>query len=578
MLQERIRQAGKGLPLWIGDFREEARLAEHAELVLVLETPDGEERSFLWPVPFWKSEDERQLILAYLAAAVFNTLSCFGGASLTLYVPASSPELLSVAEELRALFQIDSQKRSGYGKVVQISDRLCRASGKGRFQFRVRVGAPVRTVSEKTPGEAALSSRLRRLTGKAARGLYCGIDVGGTDIKAAVSLDGRLLCTKEYDWNPASFSTMEELTEPVVLLARLLRLAPCLPDRAEFASALRKDADLAGMRAFVTQAERGLTEALPRFDGIGLSFPDVVVKDRILGGETPKTKGIRENRALDYEAELQKLSRLGETLAPLCRAGVRVRITNDGNAAAFTSAVEMACQDQVLDGGVFAHSLGTDLGTGWLPPDGSFRPYVLEMYDFFLDLGSFPQRIFAPEDVRSSLSENSGLPDARKYLGQAAAFRYAYEKKPSLLEGFLSYSGDKITLSTAPVDQRKPCLEHLMQQAEQGDAEACEIFRQIGRNLGQISREIAFLLQPEVERRYLFGRFVKSPRCFRLLQEGCGEIMPSLTLCPADASLASSPLMRQLAQQSGVTVAQFGQAVGAIYLGAYQEDMDHETK
>ena len=39
-----------------------------------------------------------------------------------------------------------------------------------------------------------------------------------------------------------------------------------------------------------------------------------------------------------------------------------------------------------------------------------------------------------------------------------------------------------------------------------------------------------------------------------------------------------SPLMLQLAARSDVTVAQFGQAVGAVYFGALQEDREHETK
>ena len=114
---------------------------------------------------------------------------------------------------------------------------------------------------------------------------------------------------------------------------------------------------------------------------------------------------------------------------------------------------------------------------------------------------------------------------------------------------------------------RKPCLAHLMEQATEGNPAAQSVFRQIGRNVGQISREMRWLMQPRTDVRYLFGRFVKHPACFRLLQEGCREIVPDLRLEAADEDLMCTPLMRQLPEH-GVTVAQFGQAVGAMYYAA----------
>ena len=54
--------------------------------------------------------------------------------------------------------------------------------------------------------------------------------------------------------------------------------------------------------------------------------------------------------------------------------------------------------------------------------------------------------------------------------------------------------------------------------------------------------------------------------------------MPELELIPADDTLACSPLMLQLAAREDATVAQFGQAVGAVYFGVLQEEKDDETK
>ena len=110
-----------------------------------------------------------------------------------------------------------------------------------------------------------------------------------------------------------------------------------------------------------------------------------------------------------------------------------------------------------------------------------------------------------------------------------------------------------------------------MAEAERGHTGAEEIFRRIGRHLAQVNREMQRILRPETAERFLYGRFVKRARCFALIREGCASILPELSLIAADESLACSPLMRALARRRDVTVAQFGQAVGAIYY-AWTED------
>jgi hypothetical protein len=104
-----------------------------------------------------------------------------------------------------------------------------------------------------------------------------------------------------------------------------------------------------------------------------------------------------------------------------------------------------------------------------------------------------------------------------------------------------------------------------MRAAAGGDPGAGEVFRQIGRNLAVVSRELDYLLHPETDARWLFGRFVKSERCFALLREGFAEGAPRLRLENGGDALAETPLMRQLAARADATVAQFAQAVGAIY-------------
>jgi hypothetical protein len=214
---------------------------------------------------------------------------------------------------------------------------------------------------------------------------------------------------------------------------------------------------------------------------------------------------------------------------------------------------------------VIAHSLGTDLGTGWLTEEGTIPALPLEMYDMILDLGSFQSRAYPPQDLRSTRNENSGLPGARRYMGQAAAYRLAYKRKAALLDGFTARDGELLTIAAQPQDLRKPCLEHLMQRAEAGDEDACAVFRDIGESLSVTAREMEYLLDPAAKNRFLFGRFVKRPAVFRLLEEGFSRGIEGVRLIPSDENLADTPLMRALANAPDATVAQFGQAVGAIY-------------
>ena len=84
--------------------------------------------------------------------------------------------------------------------------------------------------------------------------------------------------------------------------------------------------------------------------------------------------------------------------------------TNDGPMAAFTAAVEQAAAGADVSRGFFAHTLGTELGTGWVRPDGSIPEIPLEVYNFIIDLGSFPQKQYDANDVRSINNFNTLLP------------------------------------------------------------------------------------------------------------------------------------------------------------------------
>lgn len=577
MLTELLEEARADRPLWLPDLR--AAFLDDPDarpVTLRLTLHDGSRRDFPCALPRWNTPEERALITDFFYACVYNCLAACSGRELRFFFDASDAELCALYDSLEAVFQLREKTRSGYGKVVSIAGRIAASYGGPAFRFEKEHLAAYEPLPEKISSRAAapLDEKLRAIVRRASGLALCGVDVGGTDIKLAASRGDRLVCTKEYDWNPAGCATAEEITEPILLLTRLMRA--CLAEEhallpvavsAALAKALEKDAPDALIREAVEDAESFLGAEIDVLDGVGLSFPDIVIADRILGGETPKTGGMRRNTAVDYEAAFAKLSGLREALLALCRKDGRVRITNDGSIAAFTAAMELSesAEAGMLTEGVVAHSLGTDLGTGWLTPDGVIPALPMEMYDLILDLGSFRARVYLPEDLRSTRNENSGLPGARRYMGQAAAYRLAWKRDPKLLEGFTARSGELLVIPTEPEDLRKPCLEHLMERAEEGDENACAVFREIGGSLAAVAKEMQYLLHPEARVRFLFGRFVKRPGVFALLREGFSASVEGIELIPSDEELAKTPLMRALAASSDVTVAQFGQAVGSIY-------------
>ena len=542
MVRQWLDAGADNRPVWLSDVRERcAAMPGAARTVLQLTVPDGGQRDYPLSIPRWGNSEERDFVLEYVCACVFNLLSVPGGRRLAFYFDQTDGALSALLQEIPQVFQVNAGKRDGCGKVVNIADRVCRSFGAEPFQFAFLDMAGYIPAPPAARPAPALTGRLLRAAERCQAGLYCGVDIGGTDIKLVLARDGQLAEIREYDWNPALSPTAEGIIGPI--------------------------------RALIQEAvDKSAPGAL--LDGLGISFPDVVIGGRVVGGETPKTQGIR-HYAPDYESEFAKITALADHLAPLCVPGAPIRVTNDGHMAAFTAAIELAhCgRGGELEHGVIAHSLGTDLGTGWLDADGSIPQAPMELYDLLLDLGSRPGRALPAEDLRSTRNENSGLPDVRRCLGQAAAYRLAHQADPALLDGFTTWDSGTLRIKTSP-DLRKPCLARLMEQAERGDQGARGVFRAIGENLGQVCRELEWLLQPQTDVRFLFGRFVKEPDCFSLLREGCAAAAPGVRLEAMDGALACTPLMRALSRRPDRSVAQFAQAVGAVYFSMMEERSD----
>ena len=530
-----LRAAKRDETVYISDvraaFEREGTRPFHCHVRLY----DDSVRRFAWRLSACANAEEQAFVASYVHAMLYNILSALGAKRIDIYLDPTDSALLDLARNLDCVFQTNAPKaeRSGYGKCLNVNERtLAALCGRDeRFAFRI--------------------------------------------------LNGKLCAFQEYDWFPAGFSYAEQLIDPILMLTRLVRAAACLvkagKEELVCTAALDKRAGWEEMETAIADMEAHAGSALTGFDAIGLCFPDVVIRNRIVGGETYKTRGMRNCAERDYEEQFAQITDLCDRLQAYVREGGAVMNTNDGPMAAFTTAVEQAAVGSDFSGGFLAHTLGTELGTGWILADGSIPEIPLEVYNFIIDLGSFDQQRYDVDDVRSCRNFNTGLSGTlQKYTCQSGVFRLAAKLLPEaepetyarvLKEGLFAAQGDKLVVPVEPADLRKPCLEFFMREAEREDGVCAEIFRKVGEYLAVTWLETQYILEPDCAERTLFGRLVKTQACFDRICEGARRIVPDIRQYAADGGMANTDLMRQLKEHPVYTVAQFAQAVGAIYYG-----------
>lgn len=590
LLSHFIETAKKDEAVYISHVRDNFLACAGSDLILDLTKFDGNIRRISLRIPVMEehTEDENRFIKEYLFAEIYNILSALGGKKLDIYVNPLPPNLQDIFAELPLAFGIGQarKERKAYGRSVNVIERMLDSAGE-KTPFAIRIHeSEAPQISNKSNVSADMIKHFSSVFEGIENKILCGVDIGGTDIKLAVSLKGKLCYLKEYDWFPALFTRSKQLIDPIKLLLRLLRARVSyaeLQTENEIVSNLNRAIDQhlsdSEIAEIVAEAEKDLAQNIIGFDSIGLCFPDVVIRNKIVGGEVFKTRGIRDNPNIEYESEFKKLMNLDDILLEYCAPNGTVQMTNDGPMAAFTAAIELIAQGEGnrLKNGRFAHTLGTELGTGWLDERGEIPEIPLEVYNFIIDLGSYGARQYHPDDLRSINNFNTGLPGTlQKFMAQNGVFRLAIKASQQgngelyrqlLQEGFIEETNDGVYVALKPNDMRKPLLEFLMKRCEAKDPEMEAVFLEIGRSTGITYRETEHVLKPQTHERIMYGRLVKLPHCFDLIKQGAAEIDSSQEMSVADEQNAFSDLMLQLKAHSFYTVAQFAQSIGALYYG-----------
>lgn len=538
MLEKFLDDAKMGNPVYLYEIRQALR-EEKNGVSCILSLPCGGIREYFIRIVQPKSEEEAYILQDYFYANIYNIISLMGGVGMN--VNAQGDFARELACSLTEVFgvRLKKEERRGYAKCLNVVDRINATLGFPPFAFKTEGEAGS---AEKQFGAGqAVAERFLTAVSRAECGCVLGIDIGGTSIKTVGAVDGEILYLKECTWNPAAMTSINEILEAIMAAAHAAKEKLC---------------------------------PLHGFDGMGVSFPDVVIRNKIVGGETHKTKGVREC-CEQYESEFAKLTNLNSRLErELCKPGVSVRIINDGPMAAFTAAVELTCsgrREQVLSG-IFAHSIGTELGTGWIDEHGEAPEYPLEGYNCIIDIGNYIARTFAAEDVRSLKNYNTGLPGTcQKFTGISGAFRMAermYRQNDMLYKelfdkNYLAEQDGIISTVIQPIDMRREFMGHLIRQLESGVAEAVRVFEEMGSALAAMYIETEYVVEPAAKSRFLFGGCLNSRGCYEAICRGAQMIKPDIELVSALEELCCSPLMKKLYARGDA--GQFSQAVGAVY-------------
>jgi hypothetical protein len=425
MMQSFLTKARRGEPVFLADVVKRFS-GERTRVCCELEPVIGNKRYWEIRLPEAQNTEELAFVKEYFYARLYNLISTFGGTRMFLTIAPGDATAKALCETLDETFQLSVKKnlRSGYGKCLNVTDRINTAMGANPFVFQVvEAGCPVETSAPQKATDAV--SSFKSAVNNARGAALCGIDIGGTDIKVVGIQGGHVVAVKEYDWNPAEMTSIDQVIEPVLLMARVIRSAMSLPQTAEAeqlkAEMLKKGVSDEAMRSAADTVSALYGEPL-LLDGIGVCFPDVVIDDMIVGGETLKTRGIRAHSP-DYDKEFPRLAELKRMLLKQCRAGGVVHMSNDGSLAAYTAAVELAHSEhaETVRDGVFAHTLGTELGTGWIDETGEIPQIPLEVYNCVIDLGNYPARAFDPWTSAASTTSTPAFPERFRNTAVRAA-------------------------------------------------------------------------------------------------------------------------------------------------------------
>ncbi|MFW6313133.1 MAG: hypothetical protein ACOC2N_04535, partial [Spirochaetota bacterium] len=230
MIARFVQLSREDAPVFITDIRRAFSEDPSSVVECVLILPDGVSvKRFGIPLPALTDlgPQEWEFAVSYVRAEIYNHLTSLGGYALSLYYDRSDRSLETVVAAAVDSFQIERPReaRTEYARIVNVLDRMNDAlhpdeaveTRRFTIECNDRSDLPMATASVefRAPATDAFVAVTSNMDGT----VICGLDIGGTDIKAALTVDGVLVAMKEYDWNPGASGEVEQIVDPIVDIA-----------------------------------------------------------------------------------------------------------------------------------------------------------------------------------------------------------------------------------------------------------------------------------------------------------------------------------------------------------------------
>lgn len=557
----------------------------------------GEVVAHEFAVPYSAACSEAELRVRdfYILAQLNNLFVTFGGAKLTVYLPLSDKRLLESVTSAVAEFAFDrpTTDRTGFGSFANYMDRINRSAGLSRFAVDYQDIAEYVTpdpdscyrlftddcMDEK---REILREAVTNLGGK----VFVGLDVGGTGIKASAVVNGEIAALYAYSWHPATFGYTREIVGPIVDVATLMAAAAAIyqkwpehPLFTEIRNSERQEAlpDLL-VRAKAVADE--LAGDIPLLDGLVCGFPDIVINDKVVGGEVYKLRGIRQRDPAGYDADFSAIMNLDDSLRHLCKPAGETAVFNDGFITSYVISAER--QFAGVDGGesccLLVHTIGTEMGTGIICPFGADQDIPIEGYNWIVDLARGEDSTLDADDVRSSVNFNTAVPGTiQKVISQSGLIRLAVknfaatepERVDELLhEGLLHWEdrpgGKILAVPMHPYDRRSDLVRRLVAMLRDGNVSVRNAYKEMGLVLGVLVEAMDSMLAGVGHERFVSGGVVADDECFRCFAEGLKSAYPAYSVRRLDADVCSTPLLKKLSRAD----IGFMSAVGSCYIAS----------
>ena len=600
----------KRRPLFLSDFQKKIAALPGTEKqevrFLVTMNTQNQFRKLAFLLPKGSLlEEYHDLCRRYILAMLDNMIVSFGGASLDIYFDTSDKTLSLMLLEARAEFDLDRKDncRAGHGGYINYVNRMNKFLKLGRFNmslFDIRDWKELQPSMEFRLYEAKSEQNdielLRRSALEMEGKCFCSLDVGGNSIKGAVVKDMEIAFTKEYQWFPTGIKTADEMNGHQLLMLRFLS---CYTGAMEAAggidladalvtSALVPDASYQTVKAAAEYLEAKGINPLARFDAVVIGFPDIVVFNKIAGGETFKQQGMKFNPDTDYETEFSKTSEFDNLARIYVKEGSVVIVLNDTNTASYLLSVEQSMAEKTLidEHGMFANTVGTEMGTGFVSRGGTIQYIPLEGYQHVIDLGNTDYWKYPLNDLRSINNMNTGIPGTvQKYITQLGLFRMAMSGfSKAVIENMAEQKlihydpeNDLVEMITDPINTReKLTLLLTKQMLSEKNPVMEEVFRTMGKAMG-ILIDQDLLLFPEIKpRRLISGGIMADDDVFRLFTDALKEHNPSYEIIRLDENTVLHPLLKKIPREKrNFTVAVGSAFIGNRFLLSQNED-NHE--